>query len=179
VEGKNLGDTYLQPTLLYRNQGQGKFVEVTSQAGPAFQVARPARGLALGDLDGSGRPEIVIVNMNGVPSVLKNMEPRGHYVNVKLEATESNRSAIGARVTVTAAGRRRVNEVFGASSFYSQHSATLHFGLGELTKVDSVEVRWPTGRMQTTPGFDADQTVRIREPRGKEGEGGTWAVTKP
>jgi hypothetical protein len=179
VEGKNLGDTYLQPTLLYRNQGQGKFVEVTSQAGPAFQVARPARGLALGDLDGSGRPEIVIVNMNGVPSVLKNMEPRGHYVNVKLEATESNRSAIGARVTVTAAGRRRVNEVFGASSFYSQHSATLHFGLGELTKVDSIEVRWPTGRVQVTPGVDADQTVRIREPRGKEGEGGTWAVTKP
>ncbi len=163
VEGKQLGDTYLQPTILYRNLGNGKFKDVSQDAGPAFRVPRPARGLAVGDLDGDGRPEIVIVNMNAAPSLLRNRTPQGHFLNVSLTGTQSNRSAIGARVTVTAGGRKRIDEVMSGGSYYSQNSFTLHFGLGELREADAVEVRWPNGEVQQLGHASADQTLKITE----------------
>ena len=164
VEGKGLGDTYLQPTVLYRNLGDGKFTDITAEAGPAFQTPRPARGLAVGDLDGDGRPEIVIVNMNATPSLLHNeAKNQGHQINIALTGTKSNRSAIGARVVVTSGQRRQTAEVMGGSSFYSQNSFTLHFGLGASTSVDQVEVRWPTGLIQKFNSVAADRTMRITE----------------
>ena len=163
VEGKQLGDTYLQPTILYQNLANGKFKDVTEEAGPAFRVPRPARGLAVGDVDGDGRPEIVIVNMNATPSLLKNETPQGHFLNILLNGTESNRSAIGARVTVTAEGRKRIDEVISGGSYYSQNSFTLHFGLGAAKEADEVEIRWPSGTVQKTGKVAADQTLRIKE----------------
>ncbi|HZQ51719.1 MAG TPA: CRTAC1 family protein [Bryobacteraceae bacterium] len=163
VEGKQLGDTYLQPTVLYQNLGNGKFKDVTDEAGPAFRTPRPARGLALGDVDGDGRPEIVIVNMNSTPSVLKNRGPQGHFLNVLLTGTKSNRSAIGARVTVTAGGRKRIDEVMSGGSYYSQNSFTLHFGLGDCTEVENVEIRWPSGILQDIGRVKADQMLRVSE----------------
>ncbi|HEX3682671.1 MAG TPA: CRTAC1 family protein [Bryobacteraceae bacterium] len=163
VEGKQLGDTYLQPTVLYRNLGNGKFQDVTGQAGPAFETPRPARGLAVGDLDGDGRQEIVLVNMNSTPSLLKNDGPHGHYLNLSLTGTKSNRSAIGARAIVTVAGRKRIDEVMSGGSYYSQNSFTLHFGLGACTRADQIEIRWPSGIVQTTGPVNADQTFKIVE----------------
>jgi hypothetical protein len=164
VEGKQLGDTYLQPTVLFHNQGNGTFRDVTTQAGPAFQVPRPARGLAVGDLYGDGRTEIFIVNMNAAPSLLRNRRPGGHFLNVSLTGTRSNRSAIGARVTVTAGGRKRITEVMSGGSFYSQNSLTQHFGLGECALADSLEIRWPSGTVQEIGRTAADQTLKITEP---------------
>jgi hypothetical protein len=167
VQGKQLGDTYLQPTVLYRNLGTGKFEDVTETAGPAFQVPRPARGLAVGDLDGDGRPEIVIVNMNQRPSLLKNIlknnGPHGHYLNLSLRGTKSNRSAIGARATVTAGSRKMIDEVMSGGSYYSQNDMTLHFGLGATTIVDAIEIRWPSGALQKIGPTAADQTLTITE----------------
>ncbi len=164
VTGKQLGDTYLQPTILYHNLGTGKFEDVTSQAGPAFQVARPARGLAVGDLDGDGRPEIVLVNMNSTPSLLKNNGPHGHFLNLTLTGSKSNRSAIGARAVVTVAGRKMIDEVMSGGSYYSQNSLTMHFGLGEARQADSIEIRWPSGQVQTIGKTSADQSLKITEP---------------
>ena len=164
VEGKALGDTYLQQTLLYRNNGAGKFTDITDQAGAGhFEFpGRPAAWRWV-NLVGDGRQEIVIVNMNGTPSVLKNEAPRGHFLNVALTGTRSNRSAIGARVTVTAGSRKRIDEVMSGTSYYSQSSFTLHFGLGSLTTVDDVEIRWPSGIVQRTGAVHADQTLKITE----------------
>ena len=148
VEGRDLGDTYAQSTVLFRNKGNGKFEDITASAGPALQTPRPARGLAVGDVDGDGRPEIVIVNMNAAPSLLKNDGPHGHFLNLALTGTRSNRSAIGARVTLVAGGRKQVDEVMSGGSYYSQNSLVLHFGLGAATAVDSIEVRWPSGQVQ-------------------------------
>jgi len=172
VEGKQLGDTYLQPTVLYHNLGNNKFQDVTSDAGPAFQVPRPARGLAVGDLDGDGRPEIVLVNMNMAPSLLKNHGPQGNYLNVNLTGTRSNRSAIGARVTVTAGNRKMIDEVMSGSSFYSQNSFTLHFGLGNVTEVENVAIRWPSGTMQELGKQKSNQTLSVSEqaPRSSFGK---------
>ncbi len=167
VEGKQLGDTYLQPTILYHNLHNGRFKDETAAAGPAFQVGRPARGLAVGDLDGDGRPEIFIVNMNSTPSLLKNYGPHGHFLNISLTGTKSNRSAIGARVIITAGGRKQIDEVMSGGSYYSQNSFTLHFGLGEATHVDKIEIRWPSGIDQILGQTPADQTLKITESAGK------------
>jgi hypothetical protein len=163
VEGKQLGDTYKQPTVLYRNLGNGKFEDVTSQAGPAFAVARPARGLAVGDLDGDGGEQILIVNMNGTPSLLVNDAPHGHYLNLRLTGTKSNRSAIGARATVMVGGRKMIDEVMSGGSYYSQNSFTLHYGLGAAESVDGIEIHWPSGIVQKIGKTAADQTLKITE----------------
>ena len=163
VEGRQLGDTYMQQTILFRNLGTGKFQDVSDSAGPAFKVPRPARGLAMGDLDGDGRPEIVLVNMNAAPSLLKNEHPQGHFLNVALTGTKSNRSAIGARVIVNAGGRKRIDEVMGGSSYYSQNSGILHFGLGKVANVDEVIVQWPSGTVQRVTNPAADSTLKLAE----------------
>ena len=174
VEHAPVGDRYLQKTLLYRNLGNGRFADITDTAGPALQVARPARGLAVGDVDGDGRPEVVIVNMNEKPSLLKNTGARGNYLAVSLTGTTSNRSAIGARVTLEAAGHRQTDEVMSGGSYYSQNELTLYFGLGKAQTVDRLEVRWPSGKVEQWTRVPANQRLRITE-----GQRAVTGVTPP
>jgi hypothetical protein len=158
-----VGDRYLQKTLLYRNLGNGRFEDITRAARPALETPRPARGLAVGDVDGDGRPEVVIVNMNSTPSLLKNTGARGNFVALTLAGTKSNRSAIGARVTVEAGGRRQVDEVMSGGSYYSQNDLTLYFGLGKAAAVERVEVRWPGGAVQEWKGVPVNRRVWLTE----------------
>jgi hypothetical protein len=163
VEGAKLGDTYHQLTVLYRNMANGKFADVTETSGPAFRIPRPARGLAVGDLDGDGRQEIVVLNMNATPSLLKNSGSSGRALNLRLTGTKSNRSAVGARVTVIAGDRKMVDEVMSGGSYYSHNSFTLHFGLGAATHADLVEVRWPSGLAEQWKQVPAGQAVTLVE----------------
>jgi hypothetical protein len=163
VDGSPIGETYKQKTLLYRNLGGGRFADVTALAGAGFAPPRPARGLAIGDLDGDGRPEIVIVNMNQRPSILKNLGPRRNWVAIQLQGTRSNRSAVGARVVVEAGGQKQIGEVMSGGSFYSQNSMTQYFGLGAAEKVDRMEVRWPSGETQRWADVAANRTLTIIE----------------
>jgi hypothetical protein len=165
IDKTQVGETYRQKTLLYRNLGNGNFADVTGTAGPAFGPLRPSRGLATGDLDGDGRPEIVIVNMNERPALLKNMGPRQNWVAVSLAGTKSNRSAIGARCTIEAGGRKQMADVVSGGSYYSQNDLTLYFGLGAVAKVDKVEVRWPSGETQTWTDLPANKLQRLVERR--------------
>jgi enediyne biosynthesis protein E4 len=163
IDRSTVGETYRQKTLLYRNLGNGRFADITNSAGPAFVPARASRGLAVGDLDGDGRPEIVIVNMNERPALLKNVGPQQNAIAVTLRGTRSNRSAIGARCVIQAGGRKQTAEVVGGGSYYSQNSLTLHFGLGTATRVDSIEVRWPSGERQVWPSCAANQAIELVE----------------
>ncbi|HLK17711.1 MAG TPA: CRTAC1 family protein [Bryobacteraceae bacterium] len=163
VENKPIGDKYLEPTLLFRNQGNGRFTELGTAAGPAFETPRPARGLAVGDLDGDGRPEIVIVNMNRTPSLLHNRSRGGNFLNVAVSGTKSNRSGIGARITITAGGRKRSSVVMSGGSYYSQNSLVTHFGLGSASTVDQLEIRWPSGLVQSWSNVAANQKVTATE----------------
>ena len=163
VENRPVGDRYLQPTLLLRNLGNGRFSDWTGSAGPAFAVPRPARGLAVGDFDGDGRPEIVIVNMNSTPSLLKNRKTGSAFLNVAAVGTKSNRSAIGARVRVTVGNREMIGEVMSGGSYYSQNSLTLHFGLGKADVVDQIQIRWPSGTSQSWKGVAVNQKVIATE----------------
>jgi hypothetical protein len=165
IDRSKLGEQYRQLTLLYRNTGGGKFADITASAGEAFQVARPARGLSVGDLDSDGRPEIVIVNMNQPPAVLKNQSSRGNWIRLALEGTKSNRSAIGARVAIEAGGKTQIAEVAGGGSYYSQHELPLYFGLGSASRVETLRIRWPNGETEVLPDVAVNRTHHYREKR--------------
>ncbi|MBM3782976.1 MAG: CRTAC1 family protein [Acidobacteria bacterium] len=137
VEKAGMGDRYRQKTLFYRNLGNRKFAEV-----PAVAGEWASRGLAVGDLDGDGRPEALVTNMDALPLLLKNTRAGGNFINIDV------RGAVGARVTVRAGGRRQMDEVMSGGSYYSQHSTVLHFGLGSEKTVESVTVRWPNGKIE-------------------------------
>ena len=163
VDRYPIGETYRQRTIVYRNLGNGRFEDVTDSAGPALRVNRVARGVAAGDLDGDGRPEAVIVNVNDKPAVLKNSAKQGNFLWLKLQGTKSNRSAIGARVTIAANGITQVREVTGGGSYYSQSDLALYFGLGTAAKIDSVKVRWPSGAVQEMKAVTANKRYRLTE----------------
>jgi hypothetical protein len=163
IDRSNLGERYRQLSLLYRNVGEARFADVTAAAGEPFRIARPARGLATGDLDGDGRPEIVIVNVNDRPAVLKNVGGRGNWIQIRLQGTRSNRSAIGARVTVDAGGRRQIAEVASGGSYYSQHELAIYCGVGTAQRIDSVTIRWPAGATQHFRDVPVNGSVLYRE----------------
>ncbi len=163
VDRAALGDRYLQKTLIYRNLGNGRFADITAQAGPALETPRPARGLAVGDVDGDGRPEIIIVNMNAAPSLLKNQGAGQNFLSVVLAGAKSNRSAIGTRVIVEAGGRRQIDEVMSGGSYYSHNEMALYFGLGQSASVNRLEVRWPSGLVQEWKDVPGKQKLYIME----------------
>jgi hypothetical protein len=173
IDRSAIGERYRQKTLLYRNLGNGRFADVTDSAGPAFAVMRPSRGLAIGDLDGDGRPEIVIVNMNEKPTVLKNVGPRQNAIAVTLAGTRSNRSAIGARCMVEAGGHKQIAEVTSGGSYFSQNAFTLYFGLGATATADRIEVRWPNGETQSWRRVAGNRTIVITEGQ-QESRGVVW-----
>jgi len=159
--------SYDQQKLLYRNLGNGRFEDVSSRAGPGVLVRKGARGAAFGDLFNSGRQDVVVNNMNDSPTLLHDCAPpAGHSLVVQLIGTRSNRSAIGARVTVTVAGRRLIDEVRSGGSFCSQNDLRIHMGLGAHTRADRIEVAWPSGATETVADIEADQLVVIREGSG-------------
>src|SRR5262249_49773819 len=167
LEGRKLHLSYKQPSLLYRNSRNGRFEEISASSGPGLSAERVSRGCAVGDLDNDGELEIVVNNLDAAPSLLKGEGGgRNHSLIVKCVGTRSNRSAIGARVKVTAAGRNQIDEVMSGSSYYSQNDLRLHFGLGGSDSADRIEVSWPSGAKDSIGKVSAGQTVWIEEGKG-------------
>lgn len=159
--------TYRQRRTLYRNQGNGRFADVSAVSGPAIAAEHAGRGCAFADLDNDGAVEIVVNNIDEAPSILRSeSRPENNSLLVKCIGTRSNRSAIGTRVTVVEGGRARIDEVRSGSSYYSQNDFRLHFGLGRATKADRVEVRWPSGESASFNDVPANQVIVIKEGDG-------------
>jgi hypothetical protein len=159
--------SYRQSRSVYRNLGNGVFQDISSSAGPGISAKKASRGLAFEDLDGDGTLEAVVVNLNDVPSLLKNQSKvRQNWLILWLEGSRSNRSGIGARVQLTAGGRVQTDEVRSASSFYSSSGLRLHFGLGREAKADRIEITWPSGYRQVLKEVPANRVFSIRETEG-------------
>ena len=164
---RDLPDTpYKTPGVLFRNLGAGKFEELFDLAGPAMQELHSSRGAAFGDFDNDGDIDIVIMNMNEPPSLLRNDVSVSHrWLKVLLVGVESNRSAIGAQVVAAYGEHRQAQAVLAQSSFLSVNDRRLHFGLGAEQSA-SLEIRWPNGREERIAQVAANQLVVIREGEG-------------
>ena len=154
------------PRIVFRNQRDGSFVELGEEAGAAISARHSSRGCAFGDFDNDGDLDVLIMNVNEPPSLLRNDVPPGnHWLKIRLEGTKSNRSAIGARVLVRYGGKVQAQCVTSQTSYLSANDPRLHFGLGAAARAD-LEIRWPAGTAETYPDLAAGQLVTIREGQG-------------
>ncbi len=159
---------YAMPARLYANQPDGRLLEISQDAGECWKVQRVGRGLAAGDLDNDGRPDALILAQNEPLAYFHNRTDRaGRFVTFRLEGTRSNHDGIGARVTVTAGGRQQVAQRLGGGSYQSANDPRLHFGLGDTARVESVEVRWPSGRIDRHDDLPAGTGYLLREGAAK------------
>ena len=157
---------YKSPRYIFRNLGDGKFEQLIEQAGAGISAAHCSRGTAFGDFDNDGDLDILIMNQNEPPSLLRNDLAGGnHWLKVKLIGTTSNRSAIGARVTAKSGDWRQAKEVMSQSSYLSVNDPRLHFGLGKNTRA-TLEIRWPNGKRETITDVPADRLLTVREGEG-------------
>jgi hypothetical protein len=154
------------PRFIFRNLGDGRFEELIYEAGPAIPSLHSSRGVAFGDFDNDGDVDILIMNQNELPSLLRNdVTGDHHWLKVKLAGVKSNRSAIGARVVARYGGMVQAQEVLAQSSYLSGNDRRLHFGLGAAETAD-LEIRWPNGNEEIANKVSANQLVTIREGAG-------------
>jgi enediyne biosynthesis protein E4 len=186
VDTQHLGSNFQEPRILYHNKGNGTFADISATAGPGITNSSSSRGLAVGDLWNDGRLSAVVSNMNAPPSLLVNqVRTPNHWVAFQLtgafpppsnatssitqpqpQTPQSTRDAIGARIKVKVGGRVLVDEVRSGSSFISNNDMRVHFGLGAATKIDSVEVRWPSGLVENFSQISIDRFNKLKEGTG-------------
>ena len=158
---------YAQRKVVYRNLRNGRFQEVTERLGPPVTTPKAGRGAAFADLDNDGDLDIVVNNIHDTPDLFTLDSPAdAHWLILKLVGTRSNRSAIGARVRLVTAAGRQVQEVRGGGSYYSQNDLRVHFGRGESTRIERLEIRWPNGLEEVWMDVGIDRIVTLKEGSG-------------
>jgi enediyne biosynthesis protein E4 len=164
VDDAKTGTVYKEPKLVFQNQQDGTFKDVSAEAGAALRVPQVSRGLAVGDLFNRGRLDIVVENLTGVPMILEaKSQPTNHWVSFDLEGSPANRLALNARVFVTTKKFQQMGEVRSGGSYLSQNDLRLHFGLGDAARIDKVEVRWPNGGSQVFEDVGGDRFYHLKQ----------------
>ena len=167
VDTGQAGARYREPALLFLNQRDGTFKNISKLVGPALQTQRVSRGVAIGDLFNDGRTDIVIENLEGGPTIL---EPQGgppnHWITLALTGVKSNRLALNARVKATAGNLVQTSEVRSGGSYLSQSDLRIHFGLGTNDHVEKLEILWPSGNRESLTGLAADHFYHVTEGEG-------------
>ena len=164
VDSLSAGAKYRQRKLVFQNKHDGTFLDISDFAGPAVKSPQPSRGAAFGDLDNDGRIDVVVENIDGAPLVLHNDSPTtNHWIAFQLLGTRSNRLALGAKVRVVAGGLSQIDEVRSGGSYLSQNDLRPHFGIGAVDRVDRVEIRWPSGAMETLQNLAPDRIYFVQE----------------
>jgi hypothetical protein len=173
VEGTNVDAPYAQHKYLYRNLRNGQFEEVTAEAGPGINATAAARGTAFGDFDNDGDIDIAVNCVNSYPQLIRcdsapNAGPARNWIKIRTVGTKSNRTGIGARITVTTQPTPntkpfvQIDEVRSGGSYFSQNDLRIHFGLDRATKAD-IEIRWPSGATDKLPALAANNLYVIQE----------------
>ena len=168
----NLGLVYKQRPLVFLNNGDKTFREVGIDSGLSQQWK--SRGLAVGDYDNDGRLDLLINNLDGGPVLLHNEMPRRRWLIVQCTGTKSNRSAVGARLTLRAGNLRQIREIKAGLSYLSSNDLRVHFGLGALDKADSLEIRWPSGLTERIENVPADQVLKLEEGKSRPVSPAGW-----
>jgi len=151
---------------VYRGLGNGKFQEVSRQAGQVFDVKTVARGACFGDYDNDGKVDAFLVNLGAKGQLFHNVSTgTGRWIAVQLKGMKSNRDGIGARIEVTAGGKKQVAERVAGSGYLSQDDGRVHFGLGAATKIEKLTVKWPSGKEQMLENVAVDRVITVEEPK--------------
>jgi hypothetical protein len=158
--------TYKQRNLVHHNNRDGTFSEVGAQLGPSFSEKRTGRGAAFGDIDNDGDVDVVINNLDDAPQVLRNDGGTNNSVLIKTIGVKSNRDGIGTRISVVAGDLKQVQEVYSGGSYISQNDLRLHFGLEKRTKIDLIEVRWPSGTVDKLTNVNVNKILTVKEGQG-------------
>jgi len=168
VDKYNFGETFKNPRIVYKNLGNGRFQDVSAESGPGISERFSSRGAAFGDYNNDGAMDVLVLNLNDPPSLLRNQGGnRQHWIALKLIGTKCNRTAIGARVRVITGKHVQMDEVHGGTSVMSQSDLRLHFGLGKIEVIDTIEVKWPTTqKFEKFAQVKANQILTIREGAG-------------
>jgi enediyne biosynthesis protein E4 len=167
VDTAEAGPKYREPGLLFYNQRNGTFKDVSKLVGPALQLPRVSRGVAVGDLFNDGRMDIVIENLKGGPTILQSQGgPANHWIDFELAGSKSNRLALNARAKVTAGDLVQTYAVLSGGSYLSQNDLRIHVGLGSSKRVDKVEIFWPAGTTEVLTDLAADHIYDVKEGEG-------------
>jgi enediyne biosynthesis protein E4 len=155
---------YREPKLLFMNERNGSFKDISRQAGPAIQIPQVSRGMAVGDLFNDGELEVVVENLVGSPMLLKSQgHSRNHWISFQLEGVQSNRLALNSRVQASAGDLVQLREVISGGSYLSQNDLRIHFGLGRHARVDKAKVFWPDGQVEVLANLAADHFYTVRQ----------------
>jgi hypothetical protein len=161
MEGRSLSG--YQQKHVWLNDGAGKFVDVAQMVG--VTDTEDGRAVAMADLWNNGALDVIVANQRGRLLLYKNtVTPENHWIGFDLEGTKSNRSAIGAQVTVKWNGQEQMQQISGGSGFASENDRRLHFGLGKSATIDEVIIHWPSGRIQSLKNVSVNQIVKVKEP---------------
>jgi enediyne biosynthesis protein E4 len=168
VEKLKTEAAYQQRKLLYRNLHNGKFEDISMKAGAGISANAAGRGCAFGDFDNDGDVDVVVNVVNGMPELLRcDAQTRNNWIKVKTVGVKSNRSGIGARVRCVAKNGKevleQVDEVRSGGSYFSQNDLRLHFGLAKSERVELLEVRWPSGQVDTFKDLPINQMIIVKE----------------
>ena len=164
VDSAHQDAKYREPKLLFENQRDGTFKNISKQAGPAIQVPQVSRGMAIGDLFNDGHLEAVIENLVGQPMILRPEDgPPNHWISFQLEGVNCNRLALNTRIQATAGDLVQLGEVISGGSYLSQNDLRIHFGLGKHESVERTEILWPDGKTETLTNLSADRFYSVRE----------------
>ena len=160
--------TYLARNILLMNTGDGKFVNVSNESGDGMKIKLSSRGAGFDDLDNDGDIDVVILNSRREPTILRNDSPsKGHWIQVRLRGTKSNRDGVGARVKVIAGDLTLVDEVHSGRGYQSHYGMRLHFGLGNRNRIDRIEVHWIGGGSDILKDIAVDHLLTITEGTGR------------
>src|SRR5215469_14512869 len=167
IDSLNRPTRFLEPKLLFLNQQDGSFKNVSRQIGPALQTEQVSRGVAVGDLFNDGKMDVVVENLVGKPMILRpEGGPPNHWISFQLEGVKSNRLALNARVKATAGDLVQLGEVLSGGSYLSQHDLRIHFGLGNHDHLEQAEILWPNGKKELLTNLAADRFYIVREGQG-------------
>jgi hypothetical protein len=170
VDAFRLGTRYLQRNQLFRNVGMGRFRDVSAAIGGGLSIEKASRGAAFGDVDNDGDIDVLVINMNDRPTLLRNdTDSTNHWITLKLIGASHNRDAVGARVTLENASMRQIAEVRSGGSYLSHNDMRVHFGLGAAANVPPVTIRWPDGALERFEGLKPNEIHTVRQGNGRAG----------